>query len=68
MRIVILFLSVLLRLNWLECAHSRALSVLKFCPHCIQNVYVVMFLVSMYAKEMGSEKCDDRCNIDLDIF
>ena len=49
-------------------SHSRALSVLKFCPHCIQNVYVVMFLVSMYAKEMGSEKCDDRCNVDLDIF
>ena len=27
-----------------------------------------MFLVSVYAKEMGSEKCDDRCNVDLDIF
>ena len=48
-------------------SYSRALSVLKFCPHCIQNVYV-MFPVSVYAKEMGSEKCDDRCNVDLHIF
>ena len=44
------------------------MNVLKFCPHCIQSVYVVMFLVSVYAKEMGSIKCDDRCNVDLDIF
>ena len=48
--------------------HSRALSVLKFGPNYIQNVYVVMFLGLVYAKEMGSEKCDDRCNVDLDIF
>ena len=29
---------------------------------------VVMFLGSVYAKEMGSEKCHDGCNVDLDIF
>ena len=42
--------------------------MLKFGPNYIQNVYVVMFLGLVYAKEMGSEKCDDRCNMDLDIF
>ena len=31
-------------------------------------MYVVMFLGSVYAKEMGSEKCRDGCNVNLDIF
>ena len=34
-------------------SHLRTLSMSKFGPHCIQNVYVVMFLGSVYAKRWG---------------